>query len=103
MVFSKTILVLTIDILRHYGWCQGCSQNNGAVCLVEAIGRAVDYTQLFDLKTFDGSVKRTKSSKPARDLLLKTIGCDSLVKWNDSPGRTRKEVMEALYKAIESN
>ncbi len=70
------------DYIREHGWCQGTFVNkNGCVCAGGAINRACirDSHLLYD--AFDSEIGTTN-----------TFG------WNDTPGRTKEEVLAVFDK-----
>ena len=77
--------------LSQRGWCQNLLQDykTGSVCLVGALSIA----------------NNRGSDIPYTDVqaryLEKAIGTIHFSIWNDTPGRTQKEVQEALLKAAD--
>lgn len=65
------------------GWCQYATRKDGAVCMVGAIYTTVD-------NTYCDAVRR----------LQRVIDMVDIVVWNDAPGRTQDEVLDAFDKAI---
>lgn len=88
------LLRAALALLRENGWCQGRSQNeagqfcsNGAI--MEANKREGGY--------YDGVGALHRMNEV---LGLSGIDGDSLVGWNDTPGRTWAEVEDAFVRAI---
>lgn len=74
----------TIDILNEYGWTQGAARNTeGAYCLYGAISVAIpDRYPSYHRAGFTH--------------LLQTYLGMNLIVWNDTPGRTKAEVIAQL-------
>ena len=77
------ILLDAADYIERHGWCQGAHENGqGEVCAMAAIYhcyRRGDLTAMRRLQNYVGS---------------RYVG-----DWNDAPGRTKEQVVEALRAA----
>ena len=94
-------------LLRHaaetistHGWIQEDFEHDGAVCLLGSLGERSEMDAIRDIPHYGEAV----------DLLIRAIfptegadycGSCELAEWNDKPGRTEKEVLEAIHKAID--
>ena len=90
----SVVLLNAAELLETRGWCQSTYYNdNGACCLVGAIGAVVlgrDDTSL--------DLCRVEMSHPAMALVRKVT--DEIPSfWNDRPGRTRAQVISRLREA----
>ena len=69
------------ELLEQKGWCQGAMvDSTGRICAFQAVIQVYGY----------GSPEESRVS----ELLHGPI-----TRWNDAPGRTKEEVIEALRKA----
>ncbi len=66
------------------GWCQGTIRRDGCHCIMGALI----------------AVAKSEFGK-ALDSLRTTIASDKIIIWNDTPGRTKEEVITALRRAAE--
>lgn len=87
---AKEVLVAVHWIIKNHGWVQrkASSTENGkhSFCLVGALNSVVT----------DPMVERD-----ARKVLYAILGKDdSIICWNDRPGRTKNQVLGLLRKAI---
>jgi hypothetical protein len=87
-VANRTLLQAA-DIIRERGWCQHVLVDplSGGFCAEAAIRQAADGTP----------AKISLKSMPARALLEKRV--ETIPIWNDAPGRTKEQVIEALEAA----
>lgn len=69
------------DLIERDGWCQGTPQGDGPVCAGVAICRSSNGVRL---------------QTEAITRLTRHTGWSSVIGWNDSPGRTKTEVVAAL-------
>ncbi len=75
--------------LVERGWCQYQGDDGlGNVCASTALNRATNRNQSF-------------STDHARFALVSAIEWENIPAWNDHPGRTKAEVLEAFDRAIE--
>lgn len=107
----KTALELakdTIDILNEKGWKQGPSNGyeDPSLCLGEAIGvasrRAINKNQK-ESDQQDIEIEKLRLIIEAHIPLFYPddhTWCN-LIKWNDTEGRTKQEVMDVLDKAVD--
>ncbi len=88
---ERRVLLKAADILREHGWCQGTIRDRqGRRCAVGAILMA-------DLMV--GAAFALPRS-PYADLAMRKMLPDQGVStWNDEPGRTVEEVIEAMERA----
>lgn len=88
----KDDLLKAADIIEERGWCQGNWKNGqGQLCILAA------------LETATTERGRPNSLRPAIVAVKARIGIanGSLAQWNDSPFRTKDEVLAALRSAAE--
>ena len=89
---SDVLLKAASRIEEEGMWCQGRMYQDDAACALGMLLRVA-----FDL---DASTDATNSAvELVDDLVSGLTDGDSLVKWNDAPGRTAHEVAEAMRKA----
>lgn len=82
------ILRAAAERIRTGGWCQGrLGDCDGPVCALGAIKVAMGGHPL-------GALGDT--GRAALKAVNETVGADSLVLWNDAPGRTAEQVIEAF-------
>jgi hypothetical protein len=81
-------LLQAADVLRERGWCQHSLSDGGRFCAEGAIREAVD-----------GTLAKTSPLDRARGLLKKHLGVKYIAVWNDDPGRTKEQVIDALETA----
>jgi hypothetical protein len=85
----KEILVKAKDILCTKGWIQGTFEKDGACCALGALGNATgDVAGCY----FD--------EVEAEHVLRRVVPNGRIVAFNDTPGRTKEEVLEAFDQAI---
>ncbi len=96
---TKEVLEKAKDLLLVKGWGQGFSSRRETLCLGEALARPFQeaddelYNKVKDLIALEiGDASQDIFMRPA---------ITSIVHWNDSPGRTKQEVIALLDKAIE--
>jgi hypothetical protein len=98
-----------IDWIREHGWCQWSSlDRQGRVCAVGALarfqssGRASDYGH-YDYGHYDRDRYLVWTGHRAELSSLMGIPLTpGLLGWNDTPGRTEEEVIDALTKAAKT-
>ncbi len=84
------------NLLEKKGWCQNHSSNKfDQICLAEALHRSVYGSQEMVNTT---TVSDKWAWRPYLHALSKFIGEDA-IGWNDTPGRTKAEVIEKLREA----
>lgn len=81
------ILLAAADDLRTNGWCQHAERDGRSHCAVGAI------------RELRGSWNEPDHARAAEDYLRRAIGGGRIDEWNDTPGRTADEVIEALHAA----
>jgi hypothetical protein len=82
------MLTAAADLIEQRGWCQRKFQDDdGRLCVEGAIYHGL---AVLDRVCFD-----------AVRILRRHIGDDSLIRWNDQPGRTQDQVVAALRAAAE--
>lgn len=96
IVKIKKILTGAAAQIRARGWCQNEGADaDGRCCVVRAIGDTVMVNGL-----------------PAEDFQLSSATCYFLrgfigqqdpIKWNDTPGRTKEEVLDVLDRAASAS
>lgn len=83
-----------ILIIQANGWCQYDFENhNGAHCLVGAINHSI-----FNDSNGEGVCEardRIDLKFEVNDRIFTRVGC-SPISWNDTPGRTEKDVVDLL-------
>jgi hypothetical protein len=86
-VTTADVLNRAADLLEEFGWCQGRagSKAEGTMCLDRAIGEAEKDLGILLAR--------------ARTTLSEHIGIPLPFIWNDTPGRTKEEVVRALREA----
>jgi|SRR5882672_5091293 len=84
------------NLLEKKGWCQNqASDPFNRVCMAEALHRATYGSQeSVNMNT----VSDTRAWKLPYEALTKFIGRDA-IRWNDTIGRTKAEVIEKLREA----
>jgi hypothetical protein len=89
----KENLQAAAAIIRERGWCQNQgSDADGGCCLARALGeaeRATGATGEFVLAAMSC-------------MHIRSLGIKDAIKWNDTPGRTKEEVLELLERAAET-
>ncbi len=84
---EKRILLKAADILREYGWCQDAIEHpDGRRCALGAIAMAA---RVLGLKEYFHAERAMEKMLPN----------ETVPSWNDAPGRTAEEVIEAMEKA----
>jgi hypothetical protein len=101
-VTKRDVLHRAADLLEEFGWCQKVygSKAEGAMCAAGAVGAA-----LVDL----GLTKDRDPTESGRDGLvwlwdhveIWTNGVGT--EWNDTPGRTKAEVIQALRESADGS
>jgi hypothetical protein len=78
-------LLAAAEYIEKHGWCQKRASNSlGQVCLFGALNRVTN-----------------NLSNSEYDRVYKVLN-DQPINWNDEPGRTKEEVVNALRKAATS-
>lgn len=70
------------NLIDRHGWCQHSFARGGMYCTLGAI-KAV-----------------AKLDYQCREVLLSVLKVESVANWNDAPGRTKQEVLDAFDRAI---
>ncbi len=84
------------NLLEKKGWCQNHSSNIfDQICLAEALHRSVYGSQE---SVNMNKVSDVRAWNPSFVALSKFIGED-VIRWNDTHGRTKAEVIEKLREA----
>ena len=87
------------NLLEKKGWCQKRATLDGKVCMGEALYKATFSTELSSSEHYFAVNKHEREKwKSVNNALSKFIGRD-VVGWNDTPGRTKAEVIEKLREA----
>jgi hypothetical protein len=93
------LLMRAADVIERDGWCQNnVLTEDGRVCLVGAIhtannkrfGRANDYCDPWDENSREALVRMDRVLPKVAD------GIGACAVWNDTPGRTKDEVVAKL-------
>lgn len=98
----KEVLIAAKWILENYGWCQGfyAKDAEGQRVYGYHIEGAACYCTLGALNMVETAADGLRAG--ATDLVIEVIGNDWIVSdWNDTPGRTKDEVLETFDRAIE--
>ena len=114
----KEVLEKMKGAILEYGWIQGAMGTpTEGFCLLGAqswVQQEPPYPSMADFADdYEGYKRRwqkwsdhQKGREVVRNHLLTSIGRDPLAStvhgWNDTPGRTKEEVLEALDRAIEN-
>lgn len=97
------ILLKAADLIEQKGWTQGAYARSGefevsslhreatCYCTIGAIICATGEARMLGRGVVDGTKAR----------LFAMIGDHDIVSWNDTPGRTKEEVVEALRRAAQ--
>jgi hypothetical protein len=81
------ILLDTADYIERHGWCQNVYQNGlGNVCIMGALSRIVHRP----VQLPEGRIMEILPR------LTKYLGVTRVDSWNDAPGRTKEQVVDAL-------
>jgi hypothetical protein len=73
------------DRIEQRGWVQGHTSSDEGLCLIYALGEAT-------------RVNAPSKWRTVSDSLQRIVGLD-LVDWNDAPGRTKQQVLDAFRAA----
>jgi hypothetical protein len=92
----QEVLLKAADIIEQKGWTQGEFQKSGRHCAVGAINMATGGTPL--------SARQPEIAYQATHMLLKFLNettlegsrIGSVMSWNDSYAKTRKEILKAF-------
>ena len=84
------------ELLEQKGWCQGTYALNKHSMRVHPTKRAHAFCAIGAIRCI---YKTQERMEVAAKKVLKYIGLNNISIWNDSPGRTKEEVIEALRKA----
>jgi hypothetical protein len=87
----QQLLLRAAEVIERDGWIQGHAFQHDGVCMVGAIARAGRGQQW---------PAGTQYQKMLTALFPSTGG--NMVRWNDTPGRTKQQVIDALRKAARS-
>lgn len=98
----QEILLKAADILKERGWTQDAfTKRGGSVCLLGALNRA-DNLAADGCSVLKGSgrlgVQFTEARILAEAKIIENIYIGSIPCWNDNDGRTKKDVLDVLYK-----
>lgn len=98
----QEILLKAADILKERGWTQDAfTKPGGSVCLLGALNRA-DNLAADGCSILKGSGRLDSCYSPARALaeakIIELICPGGIPWWNDNAGRTKKQVLNVLYK-----
>jgi len=90
---EQTSLRRAADLIEEHGWVQGEYGNKRkGYCVIGALGReALPMTYHDAVVRLDAALPDTFPEKTSR--------FQRLVEWNDTPGRTRDEVLQLFRKA----
>lgn len=103
---ASDILTKAIELVQNKGWQQGEVEFTPRVCLATAIERAwqekqyslVDFNYAREALSRVLNVARDPEPLPGDQLAVPYWG-RHLMEWNDAPGRTEEEVIDALRSA----
>lgn len=84
---ASNILYRSADVLMLHGWIQGRPSGPDGFCVLGAIG------------LISGADALEPPTELVSRALRDVIGRGSLIEWNDDPGRTKSEVIQALQEA----
>jgi hypothetical protein len=87
------VLLGAADYIERHGWCQGTSRIDDAVCTAWALSIAAAH----DFVTAEQAGYRLMHS--VRGPMGYSGGNWGIAVWNDTAGRTKEEVVEALRSA----
>ena len=91
----KALLNLAADLIEQKGWTQGAMALDAAGTPTKALSPdAVCYCTLGALAKAAGGHERVEGRLVST--LAKQLKVYSIVDWNDTPGRTKEEVIAAL-------
>ena len=84
------------QIIRERGWIQDVGEgDHGEVCLAQAHENAM--SEQFGRSGGDVWTRRDyEAYEDSFDVMVRAIGSSQPWEWNDEPGRTKEEVIEAL-------
>lgn len=85
---SSEVLEKAHDFLDNNGWMQFASHSNGSYCAIGAIVKGTGVLK-------DG----LEPIGVVFSYLYKVTGVHGIIEWNDAPGRTKEEVLDALMAA----
>lgn len=86
---ERLLLLNAADLIERRGFCQGTRQDgSGQLCILGAISVA-----------HNGDPYSQYSTDPAGELVRAQLGGKSPAPWNNEPGRTKEEVVEAVRTA----
>lgn len=90
----QDVCALAADLLEEHGWCQGMARSaNGKHCISGGLFE-VTHSSLSDL-----SRGCCRMYEEALQLVQMTISRINIPEWNDRPGRTKEEAVDALRRA----
>lgn len=95
----KDLADKAIEVLERDGWCQGFLTNSqGQHCLLGAMNQAHYNDEVGDFHQFY-ELRQAVSAH----IYNGTGDASSITLWNDTPGRTREDVIELLRRAGEDS
>lgn len=100
---AKALITGAVETLTERGWCQKLIQDNeGRCCILGAM----------DVVYHQGASYKSGTWEEAKQLISEAIASngypyylftsDTIIKFNDAPGRTKEEVLELLSGIVES-
>jgi hypothetical protein len=88
MTPAQKVCADAADLIERCGWVQGVSEGpNGETCIQSALYNVTSPIDFYS------------EYSPALQLIRDAIGSAYIPDWNDTPGRTKAEVIAALRKA----
>ena len=101
MKVSEVLLAARELIAREGGWCQGaCARDSDGAPVSEEDPRAESFCVISAISISTASEPENFNTfTDARLFLQNMLGVHSAGRWNDKPGRTQLEVVEALERA----
>lgn len=93
---SDEVIDHAIITLKATGWCQKRSKNEADErCLLGALGSSWNWKEGMDEAATNEALILYEAAK---DRVREVVG-PNLISWNDTPGRTKDEVVAALEEA----
>jgi hypothetical protein len=86
---AKQVLLDAARYIETHGWCQGALQHKGRVCIFGAINAAGGHSDMAASRTVVEMLRRATH----------TPAWSNIAAWNDTPGRTKAQVIAALKRA----
>lgn len=94
-ITSSDIIFESISLIENYGWTQGDFESDDGYCIMGAALRArAIFQEIFP------EAPQTVDEAAAEALQKIRAVTDSLVKFNDTPGRKKEEVLNALRDSV---